>query len=83
MGVKGVVDDKERSRLVFTIFLLADALVTSNFTALHVLSDPNMWTLELNIISWVFYIGILIAVNIWLYYAYLKKPQSQARSVSP
>jgi hypothetical protein len=45
MGVKGVVDDKERSRLVFTIFLLADALVTSNFTALHVLSDPNMWTI--------------------------------------
>ena len=78
-----MVDDKERSRLVFTIFLLADALVTSNFIALHVLSDSSMWTLELNIISWLVYLGVLIAVNIWLYYVYLKKPKSHAHPMLP
>jgi len=83
MGARDMVDDKERSRLVFTIFILADALVTSNFTALHVLSDPNMWTLEVNILSWLVYIGVLIAVNIWLYYVYLKKPRIQGHPVSP
>jgi len=78
-----MVDDKERQRLVSTIFLLADALVLSNFTAFHVLSDPNRLTLNVTIISWVIFVAVLIAVNIWLYYVYLKKPQNQARSASP
>ena len=78
-----MVDDKERQRLVSTIFLLADALVLSNFTAFHVLSDPNRLTLNVTIISWVIFVAVLIAVNIWLYYVYLKKPQNKARSASP
>jgi uncharacterized BrkB/YihY/UPF0761 family membrane protein len=78
-----MVDDEERKRLVFTIFLLADALVASNFTAFHVLSDPERLTFNVTIISWVIFVAVLIAVNIWLYYVYLKKPQNQARSASP
>ena len=78
-----MVDDKERQRLVSTIFLLADALVLSNFTAFHVLSDPSRLTLNVTIISWVIFVAVLIAVNIWLHYVYLKKPQNKARSASP
>ena len=78
-----MVDDEERKRLVFTIFLLADGLVVSNFLGFHAFSDPNRLTLNVTIISWVIFVAVLIAVNIWLYYVYLKKPQNQARSVSP
>jgi hypothetical protein len=78
-----MVDDEERKRLVFTIFLLADALVVSNFLAFHVLSDPNRLTLNVTIISWVIFVAVLIAVNTWLYYVYLKKPKNQARSAPP
>jgi hypothetical protein len=79
-----MVDDEERKRLVFTIFLLADALVASNFTAFHLSARAlNILTLNVTIISWVIFVAVLIAVNIWLYYVYLKKPQNQARSASP
>jgi hypothetical protein len=78
-----MVDDEERKRLVFTIFLLADDLVVSNFLGFHAFSDPNRLTLNVTIISWVIFVAVLITVNIWLYYAYYKKPQNQARSASP
>ena len=78
-----MVNDEERKRLVFTIFLLADGLVASNFLAFHFFSDPERLTLNVTIISWVIFVAVLIAVNIWLYYVYLKKPQNQARSASP
>jgi len=75
-----MVYDEERKRLVFIIFLLADALVVSNFLAFHAFSDPNRLTLNVNIFSWVIFVAVLIAVNIWLYNVYLKKPQNRTRS---
>jgi hypothetical protein len=77
-----MVDYKERSRLVNQIFLLANVLVTSNFLMFRFASEPSRLTLEVTIFSWVVYIAVLIAVNIWLYNVYLKKPQNQASSVS-
>jgi len=74
-----MVDDEERKRLVFTIFLLADALIGSNFLGFHAFSDSSRLTLSVTIISWVIFVTALIAVNTWLYYVYLKKPQNQAR----
>ena len=78
-----MVSDKERNKLIFTIVLLADALVVSNFLGFHFFSDPERLTLNVRIISWVIFVAVLIAVNIWLYYVYYKWPANQARSASP
>jgi len=71
--VRRMVDDEERKRLVFAIFLLADALVVTNFSAFHAFSDPNRITLNVTVISWVIFVAVLAAVNFLLYYLYLKK----------
>ncbi len=77
-----MLDDGERKRLVSIIFLLADALVLSNFLAFHAFTDPKRLTLSVTIISWAIFIGALIGVNVWLYYVYLKKPENQDRPLS-
>jgi hypothetical protein len=67
--------DDERKRLVNTIFYLVDLLILSNFLMFRFSSDPNIWTLNLTIISWIIFITALLSVNIWAYYSYYKKPK--------
>ena len=70
-----MVDVEERNRLVNIIFLLANALISSNFFLfLHDAGSSNMLTFNIGIISWVIYIAAMIAVNAWLYYVYYRKP---------
>jgi len=70
-----MVDVEERNRLVNIIFLLANALISSNFFLfLHDARSSNMLTFNTESISWVIYIAAMIAVNAWLYYVYYRKP---------
>jgi hypothetical protein len=74
---------KERDRLALNISVLVDGLIFMNFSIFHVaLRSANMVTLNVKIISWVIFIAALIAVNIWLYYVFYRKPKNQARSAS-
>ena len=63
--------DDERKKLVITI--LANSLVLSNSLAVHSLTDPKIWTLNLTIAWWVIFIVALVSVNAWIYYSYYKK----------
>lgn len=76
-----MMEDAERKKLVFTIFLLADALIVTNFLGFQVFTDPNRLTMNVTVISWVIFVIALIAVNIWLYYVYYKKHLSQAAKI--
>jgi hypothetical protein len=69
-----MVDD-ERKSLVNRIVSLANLLILSNFLMFRFASDPNRWTLNLTIISWIIFIAALISVNTWVYYSYYKKPK--------
>jgi len=72
-----MVDVDERNRLVNIIFLLANALITSNFLGFSfAVRSSGRLTLYVEIISWVIFIAALIAVNAWLYYVYYRKPRS-------
>jgi len=76
-----VVDDKEKVRLVFTIILLANALIMSNFLGFSFAArSSGRLTIDVQIVSWVIFVAVLIAANIWLYYAYYKKPQSKSKT---
>ena len=66
----------ERKRFVDMIFSLANLLILSNFLMFRFASDPNRWTLNLTIISWVVFIAALLPVNTWLYYSYYKKTKT-------
>jgi hypothetical protein len=67
--------DDERKRLVNKIVSLANLLILSNFLMFRFASDPNRWTLDLTIASWIIFITALISVNTWAYYSYYKKPK--------
>jgi hypothetical protein len=71
-----MADVEERNRLLNIIFLLANALIASNFLGFSFAArNSGRLTLNVQIISWVIFIAALIAVNAWLYYAYYRKPQ--------
>ena len=78
-----MVDDKERNRLVNTIRALANGLVLGLFLTFRVFVNVIEWTLDAGIIFFVLFVTALIAVNLWISYAYSKKPQNQARSAEP
>ena len=78
-----MVDDKERNRLVQTIFVLADDVVFVIFSAFGVFGRMMGWTLDIQIIYFVLFAAALISVNIWLYHVYYEWPKNKNRSDSP
>ena len=68
--------DAEKKRLVNTISRLANLLVVSNFLMFRFASDPNIWTLNLTMISVTIFVATLALVNVWLYYSYYEKPET-------
>ena len=79
-----MVNVDERNRLVNIVTLLADALILSNFLGFSfAVRSSGRLTLYVEIISWVIFIAALIAVNVWLYFVYYRKPRNQVRSESP
>jgi len=77
-----MVEDVERNRLVNVIRILANLLVLTNFSAFRVYGNTGGWTLENQIIAYVLFATVLIAVNICVYYAFYRKPQNQDSSAS-
>ncbi len=77
-----MVDDKERVRLVHAIRALANTLVLSHFLSFRFLVNVIDWTLEASIILFVLFVTTVIAVNIWVYYTFEKKPQNQTTANS-
>jgi hypothetical protein len=67
--------DAEKKRLVNNISRLVNLLVVSNFLMFRFASDPNIWTLNLTIVSWIIFVAVLLLANVWLYYSYYKKPK--------
>ena len=78
-----MVEEAERNRLVNVIRMLANLLVLTNFFTFRAYGNTGGWTLENQIIAYVIFAAVLIVVNIFVYYAFYKKPQNQARSASP
>ncbi len=67
--------DADKKRLVNNISRLVNLLVLSNFLMFRFASDPNMWTLNLTIVSWIIFVAALALANVWLYYSYYRKPK--------
>jgi hypothetical protein len=67
--------DAENKRLVSNISRLVNLLVVSNFLMFRFASDPNIWTLNLTIISFTILVAALVLANTWLYYSYYRKPK--------
>jgi membrane protein YdbS with pleckstrin-like domain len=65
--------DAEKKRLQNNISHLVNLLILSNFLMFRFASDPNIWTLNLTIISFVIFIAALALANVWLYYTYYRK----------
>jgi len=67
-----MVDDKERDRLVHAIRVLANVLVLSLFLTFRFFVNVIEWTLDAGIIYFVLFVTALIAVNLWISYAFEK-----------
>ena len=50
IGVRDMVDDEERTRLVRIITALANVLVFSNFSIFRVVGNMLEWTLDVQIV---------------------------------
>jgi hypothetical protein len=67
--------DVEKKRLQNNISRLVNLLILSNFLMFRFASDPNIWTLNLTIISFIIFVAALATANVWLYNSYYKKPK--------
>ncbi len=69
------MEDPDRERYVRTIFTLANLLVLSNFLMFRFATDPERLTPIVQVATWAIFAAALIAVNIWLYFSYYRKPK--------
>ncbi len=69
------MEDADRERYVRTIFTLANLVVLSNFLMFRFAADPERLTSIVQIATWAIFITALVAVNIWLYFSYYRKPK--------
>ena len=65
----------DRERYVRTIFTLANLIVLTNFLMFRFATDPERLTYIVQIATWAMFVTALIAVNIWLYFSYYRKPK--------
>ena len=62
----------ERERKIFKISVATSAIMTSVFLSAHFFTDPNVWSGDLTVISWIMFSLLLVLVN-FVFYRYSKK----------
>jgi hypothetical protein len=72
------MQDNEKNRLIRIIYTLANLLVLSNFLMFGAVVDRARLTITNEVIAWAIFIGVLVAVNTWVYFAFYRTKKSSA-----
>ena len=72
------MQDQEKNRLIRIIYTLANLLVLSKFLMFSAVVDRSRLTISGEVIARVAFIGVLVAVNTWVYFAFYRTKKSSA-----